>query len=262
MSTENHEQIITDINEDLVEALNPKRKDFYDKLEGKKKDYFLFMSEADQAALIKGGLDAEEEELMWKYAPTLTLNIINKGFGLTERARMIGKLGRASLALALVAGLSGIFTSTYLKNHKIQELMPKSAIAANVQEARLLINTNQNELIRADHLMTPADFLLSWKSACSPMGDLSDSFYQSSGKPFCKQHGAATWVGGYVHVDGSYGDQAQPVLLREEGGKVVNVDFTEGFHNPFNGVESVPLATVEKQITATFNKNNKGEKHE
>lgn len=262
MRIENHEHIITDINEGLVNALDREHKAFYDKLEGKRKDYFLFMSEAEQAALIKGGLDAEEEELMWKYGSTLALNIINKGFGLTERARVIGKLGRASLTLALVAGLSGIFTSTYLKNHKIQELMPKSATAANVHQAKLQINSNQNELIKADNLMTPADFLLSWKGACSPMGDLSDSFYQSSGKPFCKQAGVVTWIGGYVHVDGSYGDQAQPVLLREEGGKVVNVDFSEGFHNPFGGVQSVPLAAVEKQIKATFNKNNKGEKHE
>ena len=262
MSTQNNELIITEINDDLVKALNPERKNFYDQLEGKRKDYFLFMSEADQAALVGGGLDAEEEELMWKHGSTLALNIINKGFGLTERARMIGKVSRVSLALALVAGLSGIFTSTYLKNHKIQELMPASATVANVQEAKLEINTNQNELIKADNLMTPADFLLSWKGACSPMGDISDSFYQSSGKPLCKQSGAVTWVGGYVHVTGSYGDQAQPVMLKVEGSKVINVDFSDGFHNPFIGVETVPLANVEQQIKAVFNKNNKGEKHE
>lgn len=262
MTNENREKIITDINEDLVRLLDADRKEFYDNLEGKKRDYFLHMSKDDQATLMKGGLGADEEELMWKHGSTLALHIINKGFGLTERARMIGKVGRVSLALALVAGLSGIFTSTYLKNHKIQELMPASATVANVQEAKVQINTNQNELIKADNLMTPADFLLSWKSSCSPMGDINDSFYQSSGKPFCKQVGSTTWVAGYVHIEGSYGDQAQPVLLKEESGKLLNVEFAQGFKNPFQRVESVSVDSVEKEIGAAFNKNNKGEKYE
>jgi hypothetical protein len=262
MEIENRERIIADINENLVKNLSPEKKQFYDGLEGKKKDYFLFMSEADQATLMKGGLEPRTEELMWMYASTLALKIINNGFGLTERAKLVGKFARISLSLALVAGLSGIFTSTYLKNQKIQELMPVGASVASVREAKLQINSVQNELVKIDNLMTPADFLLSWRSACSPMGDLSDSFYQPNGKPFCKQDGNRTWVGGYVRAQNSYGEQAQPVFLKEEGGAIVNVEFAQGYSNPFKGLEPVPLTSVEREIKAAFNKNNKGEKHE
>ena len=259
MSQENQERIITDINANLVLNLDPKRKQFYDQLEGKRKDHFLHMSKGDQATLLKGGLDPQEEELMWKYASTLAVRIINKGFGLSERAKRIGKIGRISLVFALITGASGIVTSTYLKNHKIQSLMPVSAKA--VQESKLAINAVQNELIKPDQLKTPADFLLSLKD-CSPIGDISDSFYQANGKPFCKQDGAKVWVAGYVHVESSYGNQAQPVLLKSEGGKVVNVDFAPGVTNPFQGVKSVSLASVEKELSAAFKKNNKGEGHE
>ncbi|MGF6273399.1 hypothetical protein ABIB38_001773 [Massilia sp. UYP11] len=259
MSQENQERIITDINADLVLNLDPKRKQFYETLEGKRKDYFLHMSRADQEALLKGGLDPAEEELMWKYASTLSLRIINKGFGLSDRAKRIGKIGRISLVLALVAGLSGIFTSTYLKNQKIQSLIPASAIA--VSESKLEINAVQNELIKPDQLKTPADFLLSVKD-CSPMGDISDSFYQANGKAFCKQDGLKVWLAGYVHVQNDYGNQAQAVLLKVEGGQVVNVEFAPGARNPFNGVTSVSLGSVEKELLAAFKKNNKGEGHE
>lgn len=259
MNQEKRERIITNINENLVMQLDPARKQFYDQLDGKRKDYFLHMSKGDQATLMKGGLDPQEEELMWKYASTLAVRIINKGFGLSERAKRIGKIGRISLVLALIAGISGIVTSTYLKNHKIQSLMPVSAKA--VQESKLAINAVQNELIKPDQLKTPADFLLSWKD-CSPMGDISDSFYQANGKAFCKQDGSSVWVAGYVHVENSYGNQAQPVLLKAVEGKVVNVDFAPGIANPFHGIESVSLASVEKELTAVFNKNNKGEGHE
>lgn len=259
MSQENQERIITDINADLVLNLDPKRKQFYETLEGKRKDYFLHMSSADQEALMKGGLDPAEEELMWKYASTLALRIINKGFGLSDRAKRIGKIGRISLVLALIAGLSGIFTSTYLKNQKIQSLIPASVKA--VSQSKLEINAVQNELIKPDQLKSPADFLLSVKD-CSPMGDISDSFYQANGKAFCKQDGSKVWLAGYVHVQNDYGNQAQAVLLKEEGGQVVNVEFAPGASNPFNGVKSVSLGSVEKELLAAFKKNNKGEGHE
>lgn len=259
MSQEKQERIITDINSDLVLNLDPNRKQFYEKLEGKRKDYFLHMSKGDQETLMKGGLDPAEEELMWKYASTLALRIINKGFGLSDRAKRVGKIGRISLVLALVAGLSGIFTSTYWKNQKIQSLLPASVKA--VSESKLEVNAVQNELIKPDQLKTPADFLLSMKD-CSPMGDISDSFYQANGKPFCKQDGSRLWIAGYVHVENNYGDQAQAVLLKEEGGQVVNVDFAPGASNPFKGITSVSLASVERELEAAFNKNNKGEGHE
>lgn len=259
MSQEKQERIITDINADLVLNLDPKRKQFYEQLEGKRKDYFLHMSRGDQETLMKGGLDPAEEELMWKYASTLALRIINKGFGLSDRAKRFGEIGRISLAFALVAGLTGIFTSTYLKNQKIQSLLPVSVKAAS--ESKLEINAVQNELIKPDQLMTPADFLLSLKD-CSPMGDIGDSFYQANGKPFCKQYGSSVWVAGYVHVDNNYGNQAQAVLLKTEGDKVVNVEFAPGATNPFQGVKSVSLASVERELSAAFKKNNKGEGHE
>ena len=259
MSQENQERIITDINADLVLNLDPKRKQFYETLEGKRKDYFLHMSRADQEALMKGGLDPAEEELMWKYASTLALRIINKGFGLSDRAKRVGKIGRISLVFALVAGLSGIFSATYLKNQKIQSLMPASVKA--VSQSKLEINAVQNELIKPDQLKTPADFLLSLKD-CSPMGDISDSFYQANGRAFCKQEGARVWVAGYVHVENSYGNQAQPVLLKVEGSKITNVEFAPGATNPFKGVQSVQLENVENELRAVFKKNNKGEGHE
>jgi hypothetical protein len=259
MSQDNQERIITDINADLVFNLDPKRKQFYKTLEGKRKDYFLHMSKADQEALMKGGLDPAEEELMWKYSSTLALRIINKGFGLSDRAKRIGKIGRISLVLALVAGLSGIFTSTYLKNQRIQSLIPASV--KEVSESKLEINAVQNELIKLDQLKSPADFLLSVKN-CSPMGDISDSFYQANGKAFCKQGGAKVWLAGYVHVQNDYGNQAQVVLLKDEGGQVVNVEFAPGASNPFNGIKSVSLDSVEKELLAAFKKNNKGEGHE
>ena len=259
MSQENQERIITDINADLVLNLDPKRKQFYETLEGKRKDYFLHTSKADQETLMKGGLDPAEEELMWKYASTLALRIINKGFGMSDRAKRIGKIGRISLVLALIAGLSGIFTSTYLKNQRIQSLIPASVI--EVSESKLEINAVQNELIKPDQLKSPADFLLS-VSDCSPMGDISDSFYQANGKALCKQDGSKVWIGGYVHLQNDYGNQAQAVLLKEEGGQVVNVDFAPGASNPFQGVKSVSLDSVEKELLAAFKKNNKGEGHE
>lgn len=259
MSQEKQEKIITDINADLVSNLYPNRKSFYDQLEGKKKDYFLHMSKGDQETLMKGGLDPAEEELMWKYASTLALRIINKGFGLSERAKVIGKVGRISLAFALVAGLSGIVTSTYLKNQKIQSMMP--ADVKSVAQSKLEINVVQNELIKPDQLKTPADFLLSSRE-CSPMGNLSDSFYQANGKAFCKHEGGKVWIAGYVHVENSYGNQAQAVLLINDGGKFVNVEFTPGAINPFQGVQSVTLASVENELNAVFKKNNKGEVHE
>lgn len=259
MSYENNERIITDINEDLVLALDSDRRKFYDQLEGKKRDYFLHMSKSDQEALMKGGLDPAEEELMWKYASTLALRIINKGFGLSDRAKRIGKIGRISLVLALVAGLSGIITATYLKNQKIQSMMPASVKA--VSQSKLEINAVQNELIKPDQLKTPADFLLSLRD-CSPMGDISDSFYQANGKAFCKNDGSKAWIAGYVHVENNYGNQAQAVLLKEEGGQIVNVEFAPGASNPFNGIMSVPLGSVEKELLAAFKKNNKGEGHE
>lgn len=259
MSQENKERIITDINADLVLNLDPKRKQFYETLEGKRNDYFLHMSKADQEALMKGGLDPAEEESMWKYASTLALRIINKGFGLSDRAKRIGKIGRISLVLALVAGLSGIFTSTYLKNQRIQSLIPASV--KEVSESKLEINAVQNELIKLDQLKSPADFLLSVKD-CSPIGHISDSFYRANGKASCKQDGAKVWLAGYVHVQNLYGDQAQAVLLKEEGGQVVNVEFAPGASNPFNGIKSVSLDSVEKELLAAFKKNNKGEGHE
>lgn len=259
MSHENNERIIIDINEDLVLALDSDRKKFYDQLEGKKRDYFLHMSKDDQHTLMRGGLDPAEEELMWKYASTLALRIINKGYGLTERAKRIGKFGRVSLALALIAGISGVVTTTYFKNQAIQSMLPVSA--KKVQESKLEINAVQTELVRAEQLKTPADFVLSLKD-CSPIGDISDSFYQANGKPFCKQDGARVWVAGYVNVESRYGNQAQPVLLMVEDRKITNVEFAPGITNPFQGVESVPLARVEKELSAAFKKNNKGEVHE
>jgi len=259
MSYENNERIITDINEDLVLALDSDRRKFYDQLEGKKKDYFLHMSKSDQQTLMNGGLDPAEEELMWKYASTLALRIINKGFGLTERAKTIGKIGRISLVLALITGASGIVTTTYFKNQKIQSMLPVTT--KTVTDSKLEVNAVQNELIRTEQLKTPADFLLSLKD-CSPMGDISDSFYQADGRAFCKQEGARVWVAGYVHVENSYGNQAQPVLLKVEGSKITNVEFAPGATNPFKGVQSVQLENVENELRAVFKKNNKGEGHE
>ena len=259
MSHENKERIIIDINEDLVLALDPERKKFYDQLEGKKRDYFLHMSKGDQNSLMSGGLDPAEEELMWKYASTPALKIINKGFGLTERAKIIGRVGRISLLLALVAGVSGIVTTTYLKNQTIQSMIPVTTTKAS--ESKLEINAVQIELVRTEHLKTPADFLLS-REDCSPMGDLSDSFYQANGKAFCKQVGTTVWVAGYVNKENNYGIQAQPVLLKVMGSKIVNVEFAPGVSNPFQGIASVQLADVEKELSAAFKKNNKGEGHE
>ena len=259
MSYENNERIITDINEDLVLALDSDHRKFYDQLEGKKRDYFLHMSKSDQEALMKGGLNPAEEELMWKYASTLALRIINKGFGLSDRAKCIGKIGRISLVLALVAGLSGIITATYFKNQKIQSMMRASVKA--VSQSKLEINAVQNELVKIENLKTPADFLLS-REDCSLMGDLSDSFYQANGKAFCKQVGSTAWVAGYVHTANSYEEQAQPVLLKVMGSKIVNVEFSPGVSNPFPGIASVQLADVEKDLSAAFKKNNKGEAHE
>lgn len=94
------------------------------------------------------------------------------------------------------------------------------------------------------------------------MGDISDSFYQASGKAFCKNDGLKVWVAGYVHVENNYGNQAQAVLLKQEGGQIVNVEFAPGASNPFNGIKSVSLGSVENELLAAFKKNNKGEGHE
>ena len=124
MVHEENEIIITDINESLVKLLNKEEKQFYENLPSQqKKDYFVHMGSADRLSLMSGKVSAEEEALIWSYASTLALKIYNNGFGLTERVRMIKRIGQVSLIFALIAGLSGIFTSTYVKNHSIQSHM-------------------------------------------------------------------------------------------------------------------------------------------
>lgn len=121
MTYEENDIIITDINESLRKALTADEKAFYDTLTSQqRKDYFLHMGKADRAALIAGGLDQEEEALMWSYASTLAMRIYNEGFGLVQRVKTLKRLGRLSLTLACVVGLSGIVTSTYFKNRAIQ----------------------------------------------------------------------------------------------------------------------------------------------
>jgi len=127
MAHEENEIIITDINESLVKLLSKEEKAFYDKLPSQqKKDYFVHMGKADRLSLMSGKISQEEEALMWSYASTLALRIYNEGFGLVERVKVIKKLGRIALTLACVIGLSGIVTSTYLKNSAIHSHMKVS----------------------------------------------------------------------------------------------------------------------------------------
>jgi hypothetical protein len=102
--------------------------------------------------------------------------------------------------------------------------------------------------------MTPGDFLVSSGAGCTPMSDIADSFYQASGKPFCKAVNGKTWLGGYVRTENNYGERSQAVLLMIEGGKLTNIEFKGSEKNPFQGIESVPLVKVEKALKDAFNK--------
>lgn len=124
MTHEENDIIITDINESLRKALTSDEKAFYDTLSSQqRRDYFLHMGKTDRRTLMRGNLSKEDEALMWTYASTLALRIYNQGFGISQRVKVIRSIGRAALVVACIVGLSGIFTSTYLKNTAIHSHM-------------------------------------------------------------------------------------------------------------------------------------------
>jgi hypothetical protein len=250
-------QIITDINADLIEKLSSGELEYFNKIKEKNnKNYFLHMPKETRKKLMAGGLNKHEEELIWRYGSTKALHYINDGFGYMERAKAIGRLGRILLGIGCCYLVAGVYFHTYAKSKQVAEYM---GTTAQQEEGRLAINTRQHQLIKPEMVMDGTR-LLSNIGDCSPLVDISDSFYQAGGNPFCRKDATGTiWVASYVKAKNDYGVVAQPVLLLVKDGKPTNVELHAGEKNPFGTMPSVSLASVEKQLELAFNNNKKGD---
>lgn len=261
MEYKNRITIITDINENLVNQLTASEKKFYDKLDNKKKNLFVHMPTETKADLMRGELTASEEALIWQEGSTLALRYINKGFGFMERGRILGKLGFLLVSLVPVLVAGDIYFNTYAKNAQVQ-----SYIKQTTDEARIPINTKQTELVKPENLKKAGQFLADIEKPgfpCSPLVSLENGFYQSSGKPFCKvDEDKNLWVAGYIAGTNEYGNHPMPVLLFVQDGQPINIVLANGLKSPFEGIPSVQLKEIRREMEKAFINNNKGESNE
>ncbi len=218
-------KVITDINVDLIADLNKEEKAFYEGLDNTKQDRFLNMSHLDRAVLMDGKLSEEEKETAWKYASTLALKYINKGFMLKDIIDKISPYAKIFLALTAVSLCADFYFNTYAKNRQLHvESLPGKPKYELVPSAINTINANKQNINEGSNLMDVAkykEYISSKGFECGKLESLNASFFQSSGKPLCKQGlDGDVFVGGYV-LNPTY---PQPTFNVIHQGKVFNID--------------------------------------
>ena len=246
--------IIVDINDELIEKLTDEEKAFCKNITDKQKELFLYMAKADRQKLMSGCLSKEDEELTYKYASTLALHYINDEYFVKPAIEKIPKYAKYLLCAALVCFSFDLFFNVYAKNKQLHiETFEESAKYELIPSFVQTINANRQNINSSENLMTLDTFtqyISSKDFECSSLDDLSKSFYQSSGKPFCKTGlNGDVFVAGYV-LNPSF---PQPVFLVIHEGNKYNIDL-----NKESGITFADIPGAQKlsfnNISYTFQK--------
>ena len=247
--------IIVDINEDLVEKLTEKEKAFFDILQGKRKDYFLHMAKSERESLMKGGLDKEEEELIWKYGSTLALKYINAGYiNEKENISRFNKYAKWALIIGTILLAQDYYFTTYALNRQLHiesfdgptkyELIPASL--SQINNSKQVINDASNLM----DVSTYKNYISQPNFKCGELKSLLSSFYSPDGLPLCKKtKDGDIFVAGYV-VNPTF---AEPIVNVIHEGKLFNLDLSKDAGMGFLSLPGAETVTF-KNIPYAFQK--------
>lgn len=201
-------KVITDIKKPFIDTLTPEEKEYWGKLEGKKKDTFIYMNHDTRKLAMSGGLSEGDEKILWEHGSKLAFQYANSG---VKQKRIVGTHIKTATAVCLALALVGfgmdIYFNTYAKFRQLNleslsvggekyELVPGELMKFNANKGFLDQESLPTNTMTLDeyvaHIQKP-------NFKCGQLESLSQSFKTKDGLPLCKENSLGDkYIVGYV----------------------------------------------------------------
>lgn len=254
-------KVITDIKSPFVDTLTEQERTFWEKLEGKKKDTFLYMNHDYRRLAMGGGLTANDEAILWENGSKLAFQYANSG---VKQKRIIGSTIKTAsavcLGLAVLCFGMDIYFNTYAKFRQLNlESLSVGGQKYELVPGELQKFNGHKGLLDQESLPTnaigPEEYISHIQKPnfkCGELKSLSQTFRTDDGLPLCKENSLGDkYIVGYVR-------RAQiPELIMNviHDGKIYNLDLDKELGIAtvkIKGADTVNFDRVSNSFAATF----------